>query len=150
MQIKGLKLYRYKIPLIDPLIMKGEVLHNRSGLILEMASDSGLIGLGDCAPFPNLHSETIDDCIKAIRLLKDRIVHKSVPDSIGGILSQFDDLNCPPSVRFALDCALINIAAANSEIGFSKFINPRRRLEIRINGLLTGSDDAILAEAKRL
>ena len=150
MQIKRLKIYRYKIPLTDPLNMKGEVLHNRSGLILEMTTDNGLIGLGDCAPFPNLHTETIDDCIKEIRSNRDRIVHKSVPDSVNGVLSQFDDLNCIPSVRFALDCALINIVASNSKIGFSEFINPRHRPEIEVNGLLAGSDDVILAEAKRL
>ncbi|MDA3844082.1 MAG: o-succinylbenzoate synthase [Candidatus Kapabacteria bacterium] len=150
MQIKRLQIYKYKIPLNSPLDMKGEVLNNRDGLIVELTADNGLVGLGDCAPFPNLHDETIDVCIEDIRIKKTLIIHRSVSDSVDEVLSLYDDLKCPPSVRFALDCALINIAAANSDTGFSEFINPARRSNIEVNGLLTGNDDDILNEAERL
>ena len=57
----SIDIYRYKLPLIEPLVLKGQTLYARMGLILRVVNAEGNIGFGDCAPLPGFSHEMIED-----------------------------------------------------------------------------------------
>lgn len=113
--MKIANLYKYDIPLARPLNIKGRTINNRCGIIVSLVDEDGFVGIGDAAPLPGLHKETLDDAIAELKAFPKTTL---------------------PSVKFALESAMLDIA-----IQREKLFDNIERLNIPINALITG--DAI-------
>jgi O-succinylbenzoate synthase len=112
MKIAEIRLQRYDLELVRPLIIKGHALEHRSGLILSMIDSTGQIGYGEIAPLPFLHKETIDEASLCISQVSQTLVGIDIQDEIspyGDLLAESVGIDLPPSVLFGLEMAVFDL-----------------------------------------
>ena len=74
MKIRRTDVYRYTLPLKEPLTLRGETFAEREGLLLRVESDTGAHGWGEAAPLPGFSTENCDQA-EDVMLRCARIVH---------------------------------------------------------------------------
>lgn len=98
------KLYRYSIPIKTQLILRGNELNSREGLIVALKQDEK-IGYGEISPLPFFSEETLD---KAEQQTKTWLENWQKGE-------QKELENLLPSVAFGLSCALAEIKGELNE-----------------------------------
>lgn len=126
------RIYRYRLPLTQPLRMLGRTLHERVGLLLQLEDDSGNQAEGELAPLPGVHSETLEECLQQL--------HAGFAESKWPQLA--------PALRFGLEMAQWNL---REQQGQTTPAGPLVMLApLSVNGLLMGSAADLVAECERL
>lgn len=146
MKITRFEIFRYDLPLNRQLPLKNTAETIRSGLIIHLQDDSGHQGLGEIAPLPGLHRESIDDALEQLREVRQFILHKNIPGEVtklSGGFRRWLPSQLFPSVRFGLETAILFLFAAQEEKPVCKFISPRCRRRVTVNALLDGSRESI-------
>ncbi len=150
MKLKKVTLYKYSLPLIKPLKMKGSRQDCRDGLIVELTDENGAQGFGDAAPFPGLHTETLVDIISEFKTIHPYLSTLDYDDHTE-IFSQFDQLNHrSPSLQFAIDWAICDLVSKARKINPARLISSNSNDKIFVNALLAGSPSEMLEEAEKL
>ena len=154
MRLAGFELYRYDLPLTAPLRLKGATLRRREGLLLKLIDENGGEGWGEASPLPGFSGESIDEAAGELRILIPTLLDLDVSlDRLGfagGSDPGLDELRLSPSARFALELAACDLLARDSGRPLPYLLAPRPRAKIRVNALLSGSPEEVLAEAARL
>ena len=86
MILNDLKVYRYALPLKKTINFNGRELSSRNGLILKLIDSNNNISYSEISPLPGFHEETIDDAIKQLSFLKEKLISSKLP-LIGEILN---------------------------------------------------------------
>ena len=148
-----LSVHPYRLPLAAPLVLPagagqaaGTRHTERKGALLRLQDVDGRVGWGDAAPLPGFSEETTDDAIRQLRGLAAWADRHS--------LARWDDpalggLSLAPSVRFALELALLDLGAQRAGRTLAQALHPEPAAHVAINALLVSPDEA-LAEAERL
>ena len=149
--ISSCRLFRYRLPLVAPLPLAGGVIHERTGVLVRVDLDSGVSGWGDAAPLPGFSRESVEEAVAELmawagRLRGTRFLFRG--DSLESWLEHEPAAAMSPSVRFGLETALANL---------SRRMEDRSAAELAcfdgavpVNGLLAGSREQVLADARRL
>lgn len=112
---------------------RGEV-YNREGLLLRLISDKDLVAFGEAAPLQGYSTESLSQTEDALRAASQGLINKIVPSSNEEIAALTADLiKIIPSASFALESALSDLAAKNTGIILSKWLNPLARQSIAVN-----------------
>ena len=151
MTISSCRIFRYRLPLAAPLPSASDVLHERTGLLVRMGADSGASGWGDVAPLPGFSRESVEDAETELKSWAGRLRgawFDPLGDSLESWLGHESADTVPPSVRFGLETALASLSrrmddAAAGELACFDGVVP-------VNGLLAGSREQVLADARRL
>ena len=151
MKISCCRIFRYRLPLAAALPLAGRVIHERTGLLIRIDSDSGASGWGDAAPLPGFSRESIEDAEAELKSWAERLRGARFDprgDSLESWLGHELAPAASPSVRFGLETALASLARRTedregAELGCFNGSVP-------INGLLAGSRERVLADARRL
>lgn len=132
----------YRLPLVRPLAMKGHTMREREGLIIRLEDDDGFAGLGEVAPFPGLHHESLPAAAAQVVEMKARWNGCRIPDNLLPLAHGFDDwLNDAhlfPSVRFGLEMALLNLLADRAAQPLAALLDPQFRTAVSLNALFAG------------
>ncbi len=140
------RIFRYRLPLAAPLRLAGQVIHERAGVLVRIDSGSGASGWGDAAPLPGFSRETVQEAETELTAWAGAGFDTGGDDReswlSGGLAA------ASPSVRFALETALARLSrrmedAAAAELACFEGAVP-------VNGLLAGSREEVLADARRL
>jgi O-succinylbenzoate synthase len=118
MKIAEIRLQRYELKLVKPLIIKGHTLDKRNGLIITLIDFDGHIGYGDIAPLPFLHHETMDEAIRKTLQITKSFIGMDCPNEItrfSGLLMDSDRKTIFPSVLFGIEMALFDLYLQQSE-----------------------------------
>ena len=130
MKIADIALYKYELPLVKPLAIKGHVINSRCGIIISLTDEDGFVGLGDAAPLPGLHNESLEDAIEELmKIMKAK--------KLSGIAL--------PSVRVATEGAMLDLT-----IQKDKAFDGIEKLRIPVNALLFGDAGEVVTEFKGL
>ncbi|MFQ5571900.1 MAG: o-succinylbenzoate synthase, partial [Rhodothermales bacterium] len=154
MTLSGFTLYRYSVPLVTPLALKGETLDRREGWLVRLESDTGTVGWGEVSPLPGFSRETLEGVQQQLVSLQGAFVGRPVetgwsePD--GRFAREVDALALVPSVRFGLELAAWNLLAAAQGIPLPALITPQPCATVSVNALLTGAEEDVLDTARRL
>ncbi|HIN46910.1 MAG TPA: o-succinylbenzoate synthase [Deltaproteobacteria bacterium] len=150
------ELFRYSLPLKEPLRMLGNESKERNGLILRLSEESAEnskaenFGEGEIAPLPGLHPESLSEAESQIR---EYFSGNFNPTPRSDTLF--------PSVRFGLDMALrtmlqsCKVSELNSfkETAGKDYRHSKSDLavqQIPVNGLLTASGNKLEQECEQL
>ncbi|MEZ0374613.1 MAG: o-succinylbenzoate synthase, partial [Candidatus Sericytochromatia bacterium] len=141
------RIYAWSLPLIRPVTMKGQLLEQRQGLLMQLRDASGYEGWGEVAPFAGLQPESLEQAQVQLR--------QKLADLEGKLLMGFVEPAWPgsdtfASVAFGLEMALLNLRAARQGKDPAELLGPNPRPEVELNVLLTGSAEAVFADAKTL
>lgn len=147
MKIQEINLYRYSIPLKKGIKMKGFLHNSREGCIVELIDEQGIKGYGEAAPFPGLHSESLDKIIQQFLYLKKAIYNID--------LKKFNifSLDLPPcshALFFGIEWAIIELMSKRRQIAPSRMLNIKASDSIYLNPLLTGTYEEVIETARLL
>jgi o-succinylbenzoate synthase len=151
-KLAGLNLYRYELPLSEPLELKGTTLRHREGILVEAVGEGDLAGWGEAAPLPGFSRESLDEVVRQLRgraaSLAAREATDDWMDPDGELRRELDALGLAPSARFGLELALWNLYSASSGKALPELLTARPRATVPINALISSPDHA-LEEARR-
>ena len=154
MNIVSATVYHYSLELARPLVLPQQTLMNREGLVLHLISDQGYEGFGEIAPLPGFSSETLDEACDQALVLRYQLCDLEVPESIKTLNGHLDrwieNLDLKPSVCFAVESAVLGLLAAARNVSIGQLIPQQPHRQVRIAGLLSGSNDEIAVQTRDL
>ncbi|MGH8014598.1 MAG: o-succinylbenzoate synthase [Candidatus Zixiibacteriota bacterium] len=142
MKLTEFKLFRYSIPLKTPVTLSRITLYKREGLIIQIRIESGESGFGEIAPLPGFSRESLSEAESELRICLLSQVNGSSIDELEKYIVQLF-----PSVRFGLECALLELKAKREQKRVSILFSNSSRQFVSVNGLLTGRRSEILSKA---
>ena len=154
MNLTGFGLYRYSLPLHGPLALRGTTLRRREGILLRLSGDDGSEGWGETAPLPGFSKESLEEAALQLRRLTGALIGREVTDDWTGqdwsLGREIESIAPPPSVRFGLELAVWNLSATTLGKTLPQLVTPQPRAKVPVNGLLSGTPDRILEDARRM
>ena len=154
MKPTGFALYRYELPLTEPLTLKGTVLRHREGLLLELTEEGGAVGWGEASPLPGFSREGLDEVAEHLRDLTTLVMGNEVTaDALepgGSFAGELDRLAPAPSARFGFELALWNLYAVSRGRSLPELVTPRPRATVPVNALVSGPPEKALEEVRTL
>ena len=165
MRIRRARLTPYRLPLVAELRTAHGRLEERRGWVLALETDSGLWGWGDACPFPGLPEPGGGDSgfgMESWSLCGERLATLAA-SLLGQPLEARDDLldACEaaapeaPGARFAIDCALHELAARAESCSVAELLarrlGTRVQTSLEVNALVSGArPEAMAAQAREL
>ncbi len=173
------------VPLTTPLDISNRSFGSRAGLILtarlscdldpRSGSERICVGVGEVAPLPGLHAETLEEAEQQLALVSELLRGATLPRAaalLGGRLGTwqrsalgFEPSRLHPSVRFGLEAALMAAVAEERGMPLADLLRAAPGLAaaasssglagVKVNGLVArssepGGTEAAVAEAVRL
>jgi len=148
MRIVALDIKEYDLPLARPLTVAGHNLTSRSGVIVALSDELGLTGLGEAAPLPGLHAETLRQAAEQLETVKDEITALDIsvrPFDVGGQPTQLLPKNLYPSVRLAIEMGIFDLCVRRDD----SFV-AGQGVQIPVNGLVMARADDLFGEVESL
>lgn len=125
------ELWRYSLPLREPLTVPNGTVNVREGLLLVVRESELLYGIGEIAPLPNLHTETLHEAQQQVLDALPNLEHGLNPDT-----------HLFPSVRCGIEMAFQSLEwLSNTDVDVVG--------QIPLNALLSGAKEAIAERAKQ-
>ncbi len=153
-KLQDMEIFRYELPLRRPLLLTGVRLWKRCGVLIRMRAGRGISGWGEVAPLPGLHREDLAQVIAALQIMRRTVAGRIIPPDPAGrheALSRWADMQeIPPSLQFGMETAMLNLLAHAAGTPLAMLLCPTARSHISLNGLATGSGEALAAELRRL
>jgi O-succinylbenzoate synthase len=148
--IADARLYRYRLPLTEPLPVGGHTLTERRGLLLRLTDDGGNEGWGEAAPLPGFSPESLGEATSAARALMATLVGRDVPDTdLDALLRSLPAADGAPSVRFAREGAVVELRATGREGSVTRVLGGTAD-PVALNALITVADADLDAAADRV
>ncbi len=141
------------MPFAEPVVLKGERLDHREGLLLELAAGDGTSGWGETSPLPGFSRESLYEGGRQLNELASAFLGNPLPEV--GPLPDGDfpgnELNrreLAPSARFGFELATCNIYAISQGKALPEVFSDKPGATVSLNGLLAGSRRHVLEEAR--
>lgn len=109
---------------------------DRSGLLLRVETDDGLVGFGETAPIPGVDGPGLE----AIAVDIDKWVSSAPGTDLDAALADLDTSN--PLARFAIHTALIDLQSQRKGTSAATFLHSEALDSVRVNGLVTEANPA--------
>ena len=142
-----LKFSPYTLKLRKPFITSKKEIKERNGFILTLLDAEENEGIGDCCPFPEFGSETLQNAEEALSDLKLNININvdNFENSITDNLIKFIKL---PTLRHGLEQALLNLMCNVKKVKIDELLNLDLKKQIYVNaaiGFLSQDESTIEA-----
>src|SRR5205814_2093505 len=112
-KIVDFSVFRFSLPLVIPLSVKGSTLRAREGLIIRLQTSDQLTGWGEVAPLPGFSQETLSEVLASIGAIRLKILNQEIPEDViafkKGLNAWLEDYALYPSLRFGLEMAILNL-----------------------------------------
>jgi len=144
----------WDLPLARSLRVGGRTLERRAGVLVVLEDGEGHAGIGETAPLPGLHVESVEEAaaqlLKLAGELEDAVIPEGCPALAGAFEIWLGGRNLFPAVRTGIEGAVLTLLAdrAGTDLPHLLATSPAER--VRINALLNGDPAAVLDSAARL
>lgn len=116
---------------------------DRSALIVVAENSSGCIGFGEAAPLPGWSHETLDQAQDQIQRILERNLAIEAPRTLADwadcILRLGSIEALLPSVKFALETALADVASQKAGLSLCNWLNPNASGSIPVNAVVAAT-----------
>jgi o-succinylbenzoate synthase len=147
-RIADAQLFRYRLPLREPLAVGDHTLTARRGLLLRVQGAGGAEGWGEAAPLPGFSRESLADAVAQARRLAAELPGTDQPEAgLDALLRGLPGADLPPSVRFAAESAVVELWAARRETTVGDVLGGGAET-IALNALITDDGSDLEAEAE--
>jgi len=154
MNISRINLYKYTLKLNNPVLIRGHSLNCRNGFIIELRGGGDIEGFGEVAPLPGFSNESLSEAGDQLVTLKTQLEGQEIPANLTKFDGHFErwlkPFDLKPSVRFGLESAVLHLMANAQNKPLYKLIPDSTGHDIRIAGLLTGTNGNLAAQARDL
>ena len=138
-------IHNYQLPLSRPWRSARGSVTARHGWLIVVETEYGYSGWGDCAPFPELGTETMAAAKAALDAILPMLMGLR-PQAALRRLMQID--NCPPATRYGIETALADLAAQDAGIPLAKWLCSDARLAVPVNAAIGALDDDCTARVQ--
>jgi o-succinylbenzoate synthase len=142
----------FKFPLIEPLVIAGNAIHERNGFYLSIKTSDGLKAQGEIAPLEGISPESpgrVRHDIKQIRAYGQGL---KIPRQKDELLDQLRHephlMNACGSMRFAVESALLMLASGAANQSMAEFLGGNLR-DVKTAALLQGSHQKVISDVKQ-
>jgi o-succinylbenzoate synthase len=107
----------------------------RRGFILRLTDTDGFEGIGDCCPFPEFGSESIEDVENVVSDFKLKVIinETEIEKSINNCLLNYNKL---PALRHGLEQAIINIICNKNKTTIDNLLNLKLKKRVNVNAAI--------------
>lgn len=107
----------------------------RRGFILRLTDPDSFEGIGDCCPFPEFGSESIEDVENVLSDFKLKLIidETEFEKSINNCLVNYKKL---PALRHGLEQAIINIICNKNKTTIDKLLNLKLKKRVNVNAAI--------------
>lgn len=153
MNIHSFGIFRYRLPLAQPLQLKGKSLSYRDGLLFCLTDVHGHLGWGEVAPLAGFSRESLEEAVDQCCYLRDHLSRTDLPDRLelldGGFDRWLGPMVLAPSVRFGLESAILNLIARERKTSVAQLLTSECRSVVSVNALLAGEKEQMLDATDR-
>lgn len=122
MKINGLSWVPFRIPLCATFATARGSLSYREGLVVRLATDAGVIGLGEASPLPAPGGRPLEEAVSVLERLGRAVVGLKVQE-VGGFLETADEGGpAVTAVRCALDTAACDALAKAAGVSVASLL----------------------------
>lgn len=153
MIISQVRLYEYSLALKKPIIVKGQSIEKREGILISLESHHPVLleGFGEVSPLVGMSTETLKEAREQCLLIKEVLFKKEIDTrfvKLSDINSNFTaSMNLLPSVQYGVEMALLNALSQHKKEPFCRNLSENCHTHIAINALLQGETDDLCKEA---
>ena len=144
----------WDLPLARPLRVGSRSLERRAGLLVVLDDGEGHAGIGEAAPLPGLHAESVGEAAAQLHELAGQLEGAAIPERCpardGAFETWLGGLNLHPSVRTGVEGAVLTLLADRAGKDLPRLLANSPTARVRINGLLDGEPAVVLESAARL
>lgn len=144
----------FDLPLARPLLVGGSAIDRRAGLLVVAEDGEGHAGIGEAAPLPGLHRESLAEATEQLFVLAGALDGAAIPAGCPALDGAFEGWlgarDLFPSVRTGIEGALLALLADRAGEGVPRLLSRDPAPRILVNALLDGPGKAMVAEAARL
>ncbi|HKJ67525.1 MAG TPA: o-succinylbenzoate synthase [bacterium] len=128
----------YQVRLRTPFRSARKSYAARSGYFVWLYNSGGIYGIGEAAPLPGFSEESVRDVEQNLREIAPAVQEASldITENAMNPLHLARDVYLPPSVRFALDSAALDLLARSQNISLHKLLAELQPSSVRVNGLI--------------
>lgn len=143
-------IYRYRLPLTQPLALRGAMIQERTGALVRIQSASGVTGWGDIAPLPGFSIESFEDAVTQAVQVASVLVRRNLDNVDRRLIGLRRQDDYHPSVRFGLESALASLQAIHSDTIPARLLSDSPPARVHANALLMAPRHTVVDEALRL
>lgn len=142
MKLAHYTLYRYRLPLLRNLTIRGANASFREGFILELETDARTKGWGEVAPLPGLSSETLDEARRQVCDLAEAKLGQEMEAQAVWSRAYAPGSGLASSVRFGFECAWLDTLARHAGLGLHAMLADETHPRVPVNALLDDFEPA--------
>ena len=135
MKVTGLSWTSFRLPLRAPFQTAAGEMNHREGLVLRLATDAGVVGLGEASPHPAAGPRAAREIDEAVERLAPRLVGAEV-----GCLDEMAS-EAPPALACALDTASCDAMAKGGDVSVAQLLGGRARTSVSVNAIIAAAGE---------
>lgn len=130
----------FHLPLREPLHTARGTVYHRDGLVVGIAADNGIVGLGEASPHPSLGEAAVREATAtllrvAARLLDAAAPIEGGPAAVDSWLGKLPD-PLPPALACALDTAACDVLARSRDVSLARFLGQQVQASVAVNAVV--------------
>lgn len=154
MTIDTINIYRYSLPLHQPLFPGRMSMTTREGCLLNITLSDGSFGWGETAPLLSFSRESLDTVVSELTSLAGTLAGQAIPEGSERLHGEFDELlasrNLFPSVRCGLEMALLGAIARGRRLSLAHLLNRSAPAVVPLNALITEAAPGAYERARQI
>lgn len=120
----------YSIRFKKPFLTSKGAIKNRKGFFVRIIDDAGNTFEGDCAPFEEFGTESLNEALSAVKKIKHEQIEVEDLTSLLVFTKEFSD---KPALSFALEQALLSFVSNRKSSDYFLLVNRRGKKTINVN-----------------
>jgi o-succinylbenzoate synthase len=142
----------FKIPFLEPLTFAGKTISERRGFYLSLKTSDGMSAQGELAPLEGISSEITRRIKRDMTEIRSFLMELKISRQKDELLDQLRHephlLNVSASVRFAVESAILMLAATGSNQSLAEFLGADLK-DVQTAVLLQGNYQKVISDFKQ-
>lgn len=149
MNVRRIRWDGFRIPLLKPFETAHGSLTCREGVLVQITTDLGLVGLGEISPLPAFSSATLANALAVLHRLAPSLIGEAVEDVDRRLAALAAGEPSAAAVRCGLDVAACDVLARRRRISVATLLGGVARPTIPVNATVAAADPRIAATVAR-
>jgi L-Ala-D/L-Glu epimerase len=133
-KIVAVRRHAYAVPFCASFVTAAGRWDTREGVIIELETNAGITGAGDCAPLPG--GITIGECVRTLNAIAPALRGVGVEAATAHFDSHAGMTELLHPVRAAIDTAALDAQARAGGVSLARYLSPRAADEVAVNAVI--------------